>query len=219
MEIANPEKSKIQNAQTSVEDPVVSVIIITYNSANFVIDTLESIKAQSYQKLELFISDDGSSDSTVELCKSWLKKNSQRFLRSKVIEVEKNTGIPANCNRGLKEVQGEWVKLLAGDDILVENAISMLLKESVKYPDDQFFFTQGLGFEEKNGEMVTYDHLLPEILTEKVMKNELDLVGQHKLLLLRQYIFAPSCFLKKSLIDLVEGFDEKYPLLDDYPFY
>ena len=47
--------------------PLVSIIVITYNSAKFVLETLESAKAQTYQNIELIISDDCSSDNTIEI--------------------------------------------------------------------------------------------------------------------------------------------------------
>src|SRR4051794_20989340 len=99
-------------------DPFVSIIVFTYNSSNYVVETLESAKAQTYRNIELIVSDDGSTDETIPLCLDWLTKNKQEFLRAEIITVEKNTGIPANCNRGVKAAAGEWVKLIAGDDIL-----------------------------------------------------------------------------------------------------
>ena len=52
--------------------PLVSVPVITYNSAKFVLETLESIKAQTYQNIELVISDDCSTDNTVQICRDWV---------------------------------------------------------------------------------------------------------------------------------------------------
>ena len=49
--------------------PLVSVVIITYNSEKTIIETLESIKNQTYKNIELIISDDFSKDNTVEICK------------------------------------------------------------------------------------------------------------------------------------------------------
>lgn len=58
-----------------MEQPLVSVSVITYNSAKTVLETLESIKAQTYQNLELIVSDDCSTDNTVELCRNWIEQN------------------------------------------------------------------------------------------------------------------------------------------------
>ena len=83
----------------SKEQPLVSVPVVTYNSANTILETLESIKAQTYPNIELIISDDCSTDNTIELCLEWLELYKERFTRTEVLTVEKNTGVSANVNR------------------------------------------------------------------------------------------------------------------------
>lgn len=51
----------------STHNSLVSVVVICYNSAQYILETLESIKSQSYKNIELIITDDNSSDSTVEI--------------------------------------------------------------------------------------------------------------------------------------------------------
>jgi len=99
-------------------DILVSIVVITYNSSKYVLETLESCKNQTYKNIELIISDDASKDNTVKLCQNWIEKNKKRFFRTELITTIKNTGIPSNCNRGVRASKGEWVKLIAGDDVL-----------------------------------------------------------------------------------------------------
>ena len=103
--------------------PLVSVLVITYNSAKFVLETLESIKAQTYQNIELIISDDCSTDNIVELCQKWVEENKERFVRTQIITSDLNTGVSANGNRGRDACQGEWIKGIAGDDLLMPNCV------------------------------------------------------------------------------------------------
>lgn len=114
--------------------PLVSVPVITYNSAKYVIETLESIKAQTYQNIELIISDDCSTDNTVELCQKWVDLNKDRFARVELIIVEVNAGVAANLNRAESACQGEWVKVIAGDDLLlpdcVESCVTYVLENN-----------------------------------------------------------------------------------------
>lgn len=112
----------------------VSVIVITYNSSKYVLETLESVKDQDYPNIELIVSDDCSTDDTFEICKKWVDENKSRFSRATVVQTEKNGGICVNYNRGLKEVQGEWVKYIAGEDILMPNCISAFVT-SIKRSD------------------------------------------------------------------------------------
>ena len=106
-----------------ISEPLVSIIVITYNSIKYVLETLESAKAQTYPNIELIVSDDCSTDNTVEISEKWINENKNRFVKTQLITVKKNTGIPANCNRGVQASSGTWIKLIAGDDMLLENCI------------------------------------------------------------------------------------------------
>ena len=93
---------------------------------------------QTYRNLELIVTDDCSGDNTVELVKSWIEKNHDRFLRCEVITTPVNTGIPANCNRGLIKSEGEWVKIIAGDDILCNSCVAIFVSETENNPELRF---------------------------------------------------------------------------------
>ena len=75
----NGKKNKKSRLLMNRFNPLVSAVIITYNSAKYVIETLDSIKAQTYQNIELIVSDDCSTDETTTLVKEWLEKNGNRF--------------------------------------------------------------------------------------------------------------------------------------------
>ena len=60
-------------------DMLVTVVVVTYNSSKYVLETLDSIFEQTYKNIELIITDDGSSDNTVELCREWLTHYGDRF--------------------------------------------------------------------------------------------------------------------------------------------
>ncbi len=112
----------------NLSHPLVSVSVITYNSSHTILETLESIKAQTYQTLELIISDDCSTDNTIDICREWIAKNGNRFVRTEILESPSNTGISANCNRAEDVCTGEWEKLLAGDDLLLPECIETYMK-------------------------------------------------------------------------------------------
>lgn len=109
---------KIENCK-----PLVSVVIQTYNSSSTIIETLESVKLQTYDEIELLITDDLSQDNTIDICKEWLEVNKKRFQGYRIIETKENTGTAGNANRGVYNASGVWVKTLAGDDLLVPEAI------------------------------------------------------------------------------------------------
>ena len=108
--------------------PLVSVAVITYNSSNTVIETLDSIFAQTYPDLELIISDDCSSDNTVAVCRQWIAEHKTRFVYTTIIESPVNTGISANLNRAEDACKGNWVKGIAGDDLLLPECIETYMQ-------------------------------------------------------------------------------------------
>ena len=115
------------------ENQLVSVVLITYNSSSYVLDTLESVKNQTWDNIELIVSDDGSTDDTITICSSWIAENQNRFYKVVLITVAENTGIPSNCNRGLRATQGEWLKIISGDDILLNSCISQYLSTAAHF--------------------------------------------------------------------------------------
>lgn len=98
---------------------LVSIPVITYNSAKTVIETLDSIKAQTYPNIELIISDDCSTDDTVQLCREWIEKNGERFERTELISVTKNTGVSGNNNRAKQLYISEGFEIEREDERVI----------------------------------------------------------------------------------------------------
>ena len=71
--------------------PIISILVISYNSSKFIIDTLESVKKQSYSKIELIVSDDFSTDNTIKLVTKWIEKNKHIFINSQIVEATRNS--------------------------------------------------------------------------------------------------------------------------------
>lgn len=194
------------------EEPLVSIIVITYNSSKYVLETLESCKAQTYKNLELIISDDGSTDETVHICQEWLDKNQHYFVNSELITVYKNSGIPANCNRGVKASQGEWIKLIAGDDVLKNDAIQNFLD----------FLNYNKQIKILHSEIEYFENNLKDTRKSSYNKRNfflLDSEKQYQKLLHKNSLNAPSVIFAKSLFNEVNGFDENFMLIEDYPFW
>ena len=120
--------------------PMVSVTVITYNSSKTVLETLDSIYNQTYPTLELIVSDDCSTDNTVQVCRDWIEAHKERFVRTELLTVEKNTGISANLNRAEAACRGEWVKGIAGDDLLLPDCIQDCVSFAKANPKMYCFF-------------------------------------------------------------------------------
>ncbi len=200
------------------ENPLVSIIVITCNSAKYVLETLESAKAQTYQNIELIVSDDCSTDTTVELCLDWIEENKVRFARTNLIQVKKNTGIPSNCNRGVKAAQGEWIKLIAGDDVLLDTAIFDYLDFVVERPDVKLLFAFSNRYKEAFKEsnfIKKFPPAVPTLFTGESISAK----NQFLMLLNNNTVNAPTVFLVKKIIDEVGGFDKRFRLIEDHPMW
>lgn len=200
----------------SLEHPLVSIVVITYNSSKYVLETLESIKVQTYKNIELIISDDFSTDNTVEICNDWLEGKKKYFINSKIIQAVRNTGIPSNVNRGVNEAKGEWIKLIAGDDILLENCIHVNVNFVKNRENVNFVFSKPIYIDDYGNELFNDD-------LKKIDSNDpfyhLNAKDQFLHLLTKHHpINPPTLFYKKKIVDDFGGFDEKFKN-DDFPLY
>ena len=200
-------------------NPLVSIIVTTYNSAKFVVETLESAKAQTWQNIELIVSDDCSTDNTVELCRKWITINKDRFVRTEIITVPQNTGVSANCNRCISASHAEWIKFIAGDDILLPGCITDNMQFVNANNNAAIVFSQVLLYQDDftKDKFVT---AVPGQFPMNLMNPVYSAADQYKLLLLSDRItYTPSYFFKKRTLLEVGGYDEENKLVEDYPMW
>lgn len=203
-----------------MNEPLVSVIVLTYNSEKFVLETLESIKQQTYKGIELIISDDASTDQTLRICNTWIEQNMERFIRIKIITSLTNSGIPANCNRGVKESEGKWIKFIAGDDMLFPDAINAFICEIKSDIQGIKKAYHGRVKEFVDGEDNIFktdswaDQHLKRFNSESITARD-----QFEILLRHCPISATTVLLKRDLFEEIGYFDEKYPYWEDRPMW
>ena len=107
-------------------DDLVSVIIATYNRAQWLKRALKSVIKQTHKNLEIIIVDDNSNDNTPELVNDFIKNDKRIiFLRN-----EKNQGIGFNRGAGLSVSKGAFISFLDDDDEWLENKIEYQLKKA-----------------------------------------------------------------------------------------
>lgn len=195
------------------ELPLVSVPVITYNSAKTVLETLESIKAQTYPNIELIISDDCSKDNTVEICREWIAQNKSRFVRTELLTIEKNTGVAGNLNRAEAVCRGEWVKGIAGDDVLMPNCV----QDCVDYVEEHLGTIYMFGRCKAFG---TSDEVCKQI-DNRFDYSFFSLTHEEQLYILltdRNCLPASTVFYNREKARAIGvNNDERIPLLEDWP--
>jgi len=195
--------------------PLVSIIVITYNSSKFVLETLESAKAQTYPNIELIVSDDCSTDDTINICATWMEKNKDRFIRTQLLTTASNTGIAANCNRGISSADGTWAKLIAGDDALFSNCLTENVNYVLNNNNSYFIFSDcQLISNEIDDFMIDY------VTNARDIYNKPSAYQYDYLILKGCFPSAPTSFINLDiLINKLNGFDEDIPMIEDYPLW
>lgn len=116
---------------------LVSIIIPVYNVENYIVECLKSVERQTYSQIEVVIVDDGSTDSSAQICDEFATKD-RRF---KVIHTP-NNGVAAARNVGLENASGEYLFFLDSDDLLEYFSIEKLMDLMSRYQADMVCGTE-----------------------------------------------------------------------------
>lgn len=135
----------------------VDVFVITYCSAKYVLQTLDSIYAQTYPNIRLIISDDCSKDNTVEICQQWLVAHGERFSDTTILETPYNQGTVFNCKRAFERVESEYYMMIAGDDYLAPTHIEKCMAKYTEMPNVGFVYTSSNLVLELEGKIIPED--------------------------------------------------------------
>lgn len=194
--------------------PLVSVIVVSYNAADTVIETLNSVLNQTYDNIELILSDDCSKDNTVSLATEWFKVNKNAFNGgAQLLVAEKNCGVCANFNKAIRTSRGQWIKVIAADDILLSDCCKDFVEFTQINPRAHFITSK----------MDIYDeHFLPQnLLLEGALPVEENIYKKNaneQIQYASRMILAagPTIFYSRILYNEVGGYDEKYAF-EDWP--
>jgi len=133
----------------------VSICIPAFNCAQYIERTIRSVLNSTYSKLELIISDDGSTDGTIDIVKGIKDK------RIRVIENSYHLGVPNNWNRTLRYASGEFIGLLNHDDIYGQFWLTFAVNVLKKHPNIGWVATAFYIINE-NDEAISFVSRFPE---------------------------------------------------------
>lgn len=167
---------------------IISVIIPCYNSDKNIEKTLKSLESQSYDKFEVVIVNDGSTDNTESVIKKYLESSN---LNVKYI-LQKNSGVSSARNKGLEIARGEYITFLDSDDVYNNKFIEKLLGVLVEKGVDTAYccYSRDIDLILQNNNKK--DMIVEVLHHEKLMRNFM-------------YRIGPCAFVnfvyKKSIID------------------
>lgn len=148
--------------------PLVSIVTPVYNLEKFITETMDSVRAQSFEAWELLLVEDGSKDESVSVIRKYLEETGDERIR--LIIQEKNGGAARARNRGVKEARGRYLAYLDGDDLWTADK----LKKQVRFMEETgaaFSFT-GYEFADENGRGLGKIVRVPSVIDYKeALKN------------------------------------------------
>lgn len=126
--------------------PRITVLILSYNRANMVERSIESVLKQSFQDFELVLVDNGSTDDTPLIFEKYREKENVRLFR-----LEKNIGFARGFNFCLDQIRGEWFTTVGDDDEITEDALEVLFNV-VDYKDPELTAVSSNGLDTSTGQ-------------------------------------------------------------------
>ncbi len=142
-------------------EKLVSVIIPVYNTERHLDKCIKSVISQSYPDIEIILIDDGSTDSSAEICDMYEKKDD----RIKTVH-KNNEGVIIARDVGVSMATGEFISFLDSDDWIDKNYYERLLEKFYEYPEADIVIG-GWVAEEQNGESICRFNHAPERLYKK----------------------------------------------------
>ena len=178
--------------------PLISIIITTYNRAHYIVKAIKSILSQNYQNIEIIIVDDGSTDGTKDFVQPYLNDKKIYYI------YQKNQGVSVARNNGIKSSNGKYIAILDSDDFWYDK--EKLQKQADFLEKNSDYVLTGGGvvrINEKGREIVRY--LLPE-------KDE-----DIRRAILQNNCFAHSAVVfKKEFWQDAGGYDETLDFSEDW---
>ena len=186
----NPESKNVKKKLKSR----VSIVLPTYNGVKYIRQSIDSCLNQTYRNIELIIVDDGSTDDTPEIIRSYKDK------RMVYLKHKKNRGLPKALNTGFENTTGDYLTWTSDDNFYDKKAIEKMLIFLKKMNCD-FVYCDFYRFDDKKPDI--YRRLtLPDI---PVLKKHNDI--------------GPCFLYTREVMDIVGDYDENISLAEDYDYW
>ena len=189
-------------------DSLVTVVIPAYNHEKFISDCIESIIKQDYKNIELIILNDGSVDRTANKILEYEAICKERF-RNFIFIDKDNEGVSKTINMGINLSKGEYICLIASDDVMIEGRITKQI-EFMKNKNSNISCGNSLVMEGNTKTNIP-------VIDNNLKKNYYD-GSQFYNLIINYFISSPTVMMKRSLIDEMGFYDEKFKI-EDWPYY
>ena len=182
------------------DNPSVSVVIATYNRADLLPETIESVLNQRFQDFELIVVDDGSTDGTREVLGAYGAR--LRYI------YQENRGPSAARNLGVRNARGAWIAIQDSDDLMTPEHLETLVGYAHEHSDCAMVFANGsyLGGAEHNRETI-----IPALKSRRLAEQGVGLADLFE----RSIVRLQAALISKPCYDAVGGHDESLRICMD----
>lgn len=186
-----------------MEQPLVTVVVVSYNHAGYIKECLDSIKNQTYKNIQLIVGDDASPDNSAEVLEQWLQENN--YPAEKNFH-SKNTGLAEMLNECLQLTKGKYIKLIAADDYLHPHLLEKAIATLESKGDDFGVAFTGASIINEDGSVTDYYG------NHDFYKDEFNFRKSERM---TNFVSAASAVIKTKVL-LETGSYHKNILLEDY---
>jgi len=180
-------------------EPLISIIVPSYNHEKFIAETIESLLNQTYKNREIIVLDDGSTDNSIKIIEKF--KDEKNF----VYATQNNQGICKTLNRAIREYsKGEYISIIASDDIWHESKLQFQIDKMIENPFSELCYSQAIEFSSSEG---NFGKIFPSY-SEGWMLNKV---------YIRQHVPAGTMLFTRKLYNEIGGFDESL-IEEDWDF-
>lgn len=186
--------------------PLVTIGVPFFNAQKYIIETLESIRLQTYSNIQLVLLDDCSTDDSFKLVREWLSVHGSRFAEVALLRNEENKGTSYSCRRLQKAATGEFFAKLDADDIMLPEKTSRQVEFLFSHPDAALVYanTQLIDSE---GRLLKEDYFAVQKFRAVV-----DSLGPsgfvfHQLIV-EDFIPNSSVLIRRNRLEEIGGYDE-----------
>ncbi len=198
---------------TMQESEKVSVIIPYYNHPDYIVETLDSIKNDSYENKEIVLINDGSPCDGDRIIRKWIDENKEDI--EIVYKYRENRGLTSTLNELISLSGGKYITMVGSDDFLLDGGIESRVEFLKKHPDLMAVFADST-LVDKNGKLL-YESALFGF--RGYPKDTFENPQMIKDTLLKRFVLAgPILMVKKEIYDVVGLYDESL-LAEDLDFY
>lgn len=195
--------------------PLFSVLVLCYKNCNLLWQMLDTILSQTYPRIQLVVSDDGSSDFDVETVEKYIQAHKRHNIESFLVRKnEENMGTVAHIQEAYRTIQGEYFVFTAADDrFAASDALTCYVEQFLTHPEALWLVAKA--------NMVTKDYKKTRYVTptsaDEVYFKANDAARIFSRWARRGMAIPCQMAFRKEAIELVGGFDSTYKYLEDWP--